>query len=243
MKKTVLLIILGVLTVGCIIFGTVKHVGGGFRNLKNSGFFFDWDDEDEYDSDYTGKLEISENLKSFSSIKMDVHVMEIIIEEGSDFKIESSFNKERIKPVYSVEGGVLEIKQANTRVKGFSNGNFRCRVVITVPKGSSLKNITIDSNVGDIKLRDLEADKIDLTVNVGEIDVRKVDFEDLSCDTNVGEIEVNLNDSVENYNISAATDVGQVEVDGHSYKRSYNSRGSGSKNITLSGNVGEINIR
>ncbi len=258
MKKNILLIVLGIVTVVCIIIGSIKHVGGGFKRMEDVGLVskedgryhfhlfeddYNYDYDVDYDSDKSGKFSINEKLEAFSSIKMNVHVMEIIVEEGPEFKLESSYNKDYLKPDFSVNNGVLKIGQAERRSKFFNGGNQSCRVIITIPSSASLSSLDIDSNVGEIKLRDIKAEKIDLDVNVGEVSVRNVSFDEITCDTNVGEINIDPEDKLEDYSISLSADVGTVHVDGRNYKRSYNCRGDGKKSITASSNVGEINVR
>ncbi len=256
MKKNILLIVLGLVTVACIIIGSIKHVGGGVKKMEDVGlvskedghysfhlFEDDYNYDDDYESDKSGKFNINEKLEALSSIKMNVHVMEIIVEEGPEFKLESTYNKDYLKPTFSVNDGVLKIGQTERRSKVFNGGNQNCRVVITIPSSASLSSLDIDSNVGEIKLRDIKAEKIDLDVNVGEVSVRNVSFDEISCDTNVGEININPEGNLEDYGMSLSTDVGTVHVDGRNYKRSYNCRGDGKKKITANANVGEIDVR
>lgn len=258
MKKNVLLIILGVATVFCIIFGTIRHTGRGFRALRDSGFIsigddWDWDydcddEDDEEEEDVAeaksvSKKTINQTLESFSSIKMDITVMDLTIEEGPDFKLECYFNKEYLRPSFSVKHNTLEVTQTKHRVYGINIGNNSCRMVITIPSGTDLNSIIINSNVGDIKLRDLVSEEIDLTVNVGELYVNKVAFDDISCKTNVGEVNIRQTGNLNDYNINVTADVGEVSVDGRSYKHHYNSKVNSSKKIRVSTNVGEISIR
>jgi len=258
MKKNILLIVLGIVTVICVIIGSIKHVGGGFKRMEEVGLVtkednryhfhlfeddYNYDYDDDYESDKSGKFNINEKLEAFSSIKMNVHVMEIIVEEGPEFKLESTYNKDYLKPTFSVNDGVLKIGQSERRSKVFNGGNHNCRVVITIPSSASLSSLDIDSNVGEMKLRDIKAEKIDLDVNVGEVSVRNVSFDEISCDTNVGEINIDPEGKLEDYGMSLSTDVGTVHIDGRNYKRSYNSRGNGKKSITANSNVGEINVR
>ena len=252
MKKTVLLIILGLVTVGCIIYGTVRHVGGGLKALRNMGVFEIDDDEDggfdfgfhwDYDSEEgsDSKLSINQTLEKFSSIRIDSAVMDLTIEEGPEFKIGSSFNKVYLRPSYSVKNGVLEVIQQ--KKKGGYTGNNNCRVVITIPSGNDLSHIDINSNVGDVKIRELPVDKIDVTVNVGEIDIRRTDFAKLNAETNVGEIDIDSDGNLDEYSIDVSTDIGELSVGHKTYRHHYNSHVSGSKKISAKTNVGEINIR
>ena len=168
--------------------------------------------------------------------------MELVIEEGPAFKVEGPYNRDYLKPEVSLNNGLLKVIQKGKK-RNMNAGSHRCRMVITIPSGNVLDSVFINTNVGDVKLRELETKSIDINVNVGEIDVRRVAFESIGCESNVGEITINPLDRLDDYSITASTDVGEVRVDGRSYKRSYNQKGSGSKKIKVEANVGEINIR
>lgn len=249
MKKTIFLIILGVVTIGCIIYGTVYHIGGGLKNLKRSGFIvtddgkdggfsfhFDFDDDEETNDEHN----LNQKLQAFSKIKIDSAIMEIRIEEGNDFYISSNWNRDWLRPELSVNNGVLNVIQKSNRKNKAGTNN--CRVTITVPADTKLGDININSNVGEIKLRSLDADDIGINLNVGEISLRDVNFENVTIDNNVGEVSVDTDANLDDYDISLSTDVGQVNYNGRSYKRSYNQNGSGKNRIKINTNVGEINV-
>ena len=241
MKKNTLLIILGLITILCIIFGSVKHIGGGIKALREWGIseYDDWDDSDKNDSE--SKSSFNQTLEAFSEIKMNTGIAEVKIEEGNQYQIECNFSKSWLKPSFSVKNGTLEISQQ--RKKGPTlGGNHVCRITLKVPSGTKLDKININSNVGDLKLRDISAEKIDLNLNVGEVTVRRVDFTKLDVNNNVGEISIEPVDDIANYDISIETDVGDVSVDGRSYKRNYASKGNGNKKIKAQTNVGEVRI-
>ena len=250
MKKTVLLIILGAITVFCIIIGTIRNVGKGFNLFNNPVIHlgdddpevnFKWEWHSDNDGNKEAKYSINQSMDKFSAIRIDGSVMEIRVEEGDKFYFDSTFTRDWLRPKVSVENDTLVIKQGRQK-NGFKGGNNNCRVVITVPSGTKFSDIVIDSNVGDIRLRGLTAEKIDIQTNVGEVSVRDVSFDKLEVDSNVGEISIDPVNKLDEYTISASTDVGEVRVDGKKYKRNYNSNGSTSKRIKLSANVGEINI-
>lgn len=241
MKKTILLAALVLITAFCICYGTYKHTGGFKGN-----FHFSFDDDEDWqggESSDEKRGEINEGLEKFSSITIDAAIMALTIEQGEDFRIESSFNKEYLKPVFSVEGGKLTIKQAGKKKRGINGGSHNCRVVVTIPSGTRLDSISIDSNVGDVRLRKLTADDIDINLNVGEISVRDVAFNNIDCDNNVGEISIYPEGNLDDFSMSLSTDVGEVHVDGKRYKKNYNVRSNGSKTIKANTNVGEINVR
>ena len=243
MKKTIFFIVLGLVTVFCICYGTVRHLGG-YRHFFNKGFSITIEDDDEEEEEkVNGKYALNDKLEAFSSIRIDARIMTINIEEGPEFSIDGIYNKTYLKPLISVDGGRLEVKQQHQKKQRMNAGNQTCKVTITVPSNTKLNKLDIDCNVGDIKLRDFTADDINIDTNVGEIDVRDVDFDTVKCDTNVGAITVYPVKNLDDYDISVSTDVGEVRVGGHSYKRNYNSHGKGTGRIHLDTNVGEINVK
>ena len=80
-------------------------------------------------------------------------------------------------------------------------GSHRCKVVVTIPREHALDSIYINTNVGDVKVRELEAKDIDINVNVGEIDIRRAAFDRIECESNVGEISINPRGSIDAYSI------------------------------------------
>jgi hypothetical protein len=242
MKKTIFLVALGIITVFCICYGTVKHMGGMKNVFGDCGIHFSFDDDCDLEED-NGKFSLNQKLEKFSELDIDVRIMALTIQEGTDFAIESSFNKSYLKPVLEVRGNTLKISQQNFRSIGLNAGNQTCRVLLTIPSGTSLGSLNVSSNVGDVRLRDFNAEKIDLNLNVGEVTIRNVDFNDFICSNNVGEISVDPVADINDYDMKLSTDVGEISVDGHSYKRSYNTRGTAGKKISVDTNVGEINIK
>jgi len=240
MKKTIFLIILGVVTVGCIIYGTVYHIGGGFRNLsRGSGlsFHFDYDKDEEINDEHN----LNQKLEAFSRIKIDTSILDIRIQEGEDFYISSSWNREWLRPEFSVDNGELVVYQHSGKKN--KAGSNTCRVTISVPAATKLERLKIDSNVGEIKIRNIDAEDISIDTNVGEISLRDVIFDNVTIDSNVGEVNLETGASLKEYAISLSTDVGDVHYDGNRYKHSYNQSGNSNKSIKINTNVGEINVK
>ena len=233
MKKAIFIVVLVAITLSCIVYGINRHVG----NIKDI-IPADFDAEDK---DSWGKNFISESFSDVSAIEINAAIMELRLREGSAFKVEGSFDREHLKPEISVKNGTLQVIQKGKK-RTFGPGTHQCKVVVTIPRDASLNAVYINSNVGDIELKDFTAKTVSINLNVGEIDVNKVHFENFTCENNVGKVEVDPDGSIDDYAITASTDVGDVRIDGHSYKRSYNQRGTGSKTISVNTNVGEVNI-
>lgn len=235
MKKTTLIIILGVLTICCIILGSIKHLGGTFKKSKVTEYSRDFD--------YEEKDSFSQKLEAFSAIKMSCSIAEIKIEEGDNFKIESQYNKEILKPTFSVKDGKLEVFQKENRGNSFLGGNHNCKILITLPAKVKLDDININSNIGDVRLREFTAERIKVNLNIGEVSVRNLDFENIEINNNIGEISIDPTGSLEDYDISINSDIGEVNVNGKRYRHNYTKKSASKKSIKANTNIGEIRIK
>lgn len=241
MKKTIILIILGVVTVGCIIFGTFRHIGFWFGKDYDSKGFAVYNDYDEDADDADGKTgRFNQTLNPFSEIKINVSIGAIRIQEGSEYHIESVYNKPFLQPRFEVVNGQLQINQ---QIKKGKSGNQNCKIVITVPPRTDIKLIDIESNVGDVDVRDITGDELEVSLNVGEVELHNIDFNDIDVNNNVGEVSIRLTDDVDNYTLRLSSDIGAVSVKGNSYKHHYESKGDTSKKISASTNVGAVSVR
>ena len=232
MKKNAILITIAIVTVLCIIVGTTYH----YSNIKKSVQYVfgenetEWNDENSY----------TNTLESFNKIDIDSKIMEINIKEGSNYSFQTSFTKASLEPQVKVENGELFVKQNSVRksVSGLNN----CTITITVPKDTDINEITIESNISEVNIDNLKANNIEVENNIGEISIDNVSFNKLKADSNIGEVKVQLPDSFNDYNIKTESNIGIINIDGKDFKKSYNQKGSTSKEIKIETNIGEIKI-
>ena len=252
MKKNILLIVLGIVTVFCIIFGTIRHFGKFENNLKDAlanisiemddDDFDDLDFDEEEDSADENKKSFAQKLSAFTSIDIDAGILELDIKEGDDFSIKAAYSKDILKPEFKVENGLLKVEQSRHKRK-INMGKNVAYLVITIPEGTELKECKIDINVGELKINSLTGNIFSADMNVGEIHMNDIDFKEIDVENNVGEISISPALDISEYNLDLSSDVGEVRVEGQNKKRSYSCRGNSNKKISVKTNVGEVIIR
>lgn len=260
MKKNLYLTVLTIVTVFCIIIGSVYHiVGWGFN-------FFDglFDFVDGYDS--SSKKDAGPLVKSgtielddFTSIDADVSVMNLTIEPGDQATITYSGNS-KLKPKYRVDNGTLILTQNS--VHNMWWGNKKCNVTITVSADQYCELFDISADVGDININRISGEQLFLNADVGDIDVERCTFEAIDIQADVGDVEMehcdfyllNIDNSIGNIDVVSANDlsdyyiemdtsIGEVTFNDHDYRRSYEQPGSSSdRKITLYNDTGDIRL-
>lgn len=255
MKKSIYLIILAIITIAAIIFGTnyrfrkfdsdFKDFKEGIKSLIEDGdidFSVDSDDDGDFSFSYDSHSEknnIAVRGQEFSKIKMDVKVSSVTIEEGNEYSFRADFNRPSLKPEYTITNGELYVTQKSVH----KSGNNNCHIVITVPRFTQLEKLDVTVNVGELNMRNLSFIEGNITNNVGEIDVKNVTFDNLDVENNVGEIDIYPTADFEEYSLDLETNIGEVHVDGNNHKKQYSSKGTTDKYIRAKTNVGEISIR
>lgn len=242
MKKTIYLLAITVITIGCVIYGLYENT---------TGFLFSFGIGN---SDYN--IEESATLDPFQNITVDADVMEIVIEEGLTYTLNYK-GTENLIMSYRVENGELIISQESEKsvVR-----NCKAVLALTVPKEAEFDTVDIAIDVGDVKLNKIKIGSMELKTDVGEIAVRGTDFEqatiesdtgdvdleecsfinlDVSCD--VGDIEIDSNDDISEYAYDIKTEIGEVEIGEENYGRKYYKEGQNGT-IVIRNDCGDITI-
>lgn len=264
MKKNIFLIILAVVTIFCIVFGTFHHLGfsrkgyssvaSSIRNSLRHGrlnFHFDDLDDDDFDDnddleDFDFESEDSKNFDTetigeFSELDVNLRVGGIKIERGNKWEIKANYSKEYLKPSYTLKNRRLSISQPGYKNKNV--GNNKCNIVITVPFGTELDKLSMSIDVGAVELSGFDIKKGSIDTDVGAIEIKNVGFEDLDLDSDVGAISIELVEPLETYNITVNSDLGGIVVDEKNVRRHYSQKGTSNKKLRIDTDVGGIEIK
>lgn len=254
MKKGIYLTTITIVTVICIIGGSIYHFGNFFSFLP----FSFWNTDASNGQVSSSGTQV---LEGFDNIWADVDVSSIIITRGENYSIDYK-TTENIAPKYEVKNGTLTIKQTvkHHRSGGFGTHNRSCTITITVPKDTTLASIELDSSVGDIRLDSIVADRLVTDSSVGDTEIRQCTIEsietdssvgdtkitgctflNLDTDNDIGDIFVNSAKDLSDYEMELDTDIGNVTVNKHSHKRSYEQDGTDGS-ITLDNSTGDISL-
>ena len=247
MKKNLYLTILAIVTVICVIVGSVYHITGwfGFGSHSILGRLFSvvtgYDNDSKRDRSH---VTYSEDLDAFEDIEIDTSVMDITINTGNSYHLEYDCVA-FLKPEMSVKDNIFKLEQPSVRHLGSNN---KCKMTLTVPSGTVLDNADILSNVGDIKIYNTEIRDITVEADVGNIslesctfatsdvegDVGNIniiidscEFYDIDLYNDIGDVTLNTNADLSNYEIDLSTDVGSIKYKGENKKREYYQSASG----------------
>lgn len=150
-------------------------------------------------------------IDSFSSIHLDVDVAAVdIIPEAGVFAIEYHIVNQDV--AYSVKEGTLTLTAEGGKVISV-NKNEHSFIKIYVPEGSEFTGIDCKCDVGDIHIEKIKVDNMTIDTDVGNVTLLDIEVnENLDVETDVGNIEANLANSDCSYNFS--TDVGKIVING-----------------------------
>ena len=258
MKKNVFLIIITLITVFCIIVGSVHHLGVSRksynsvassirRGLSRGGLHFnfsddDFDEDEDYDEDdEDSKSFDTETISEFDELEVKLKVGGLKIERGNKWEIQARYAHSYLKPEYTLKNGKLKIVQPG--IKNQHLNNKGCNVVIVVPFGTEIDKLNVKMDVGAVELSGFDIKSGSIDTDVGAIAISNVNFNDLDLDSDVGAVSVELVEPVEKYDININSDLGGIVIDGKNVKRRYSQKGDKDKRLRINTDVGGIEVK
>lgn len=256
MKKNVFMTILAVITIACIILGSLIHFTDLFSFRGHSS---------GHDGKTESKAEMTvlDDIGEFHSIDCDIDIASLTIQPGDSYNVSWHYKNDN-EPEARVENGVLKLTQKSRNnilnLKQLA-GVHEMDLNVTVPAGTQLdtitvkadiaeisvhglsaKTCTISTDVGDIDLTELKIPTLSVSCDTGDVDINTSEFTMLSVQSDVGDIDIDPVDDPATYSMDLKTDVGSVEIDGTDHGRHYQAAGSGGKTINVTTDTGEIEI-
>ncbi|HAM08530.1 MAG TPA: hypothetical protein DCP66_07065 [Collinsella sp.] len=168
----------------------------------------------------SGKVEKDVDA-SFDSVDVDVDMADVVVRAGDSAHVSCTGTK-GFSYACDVKGGVLTVTQEarHEHVRGTGG-----KVVVTVPRGASLRRVTAESEMGDVTISGVRATTTDLEAEMGDITVANCDLVDASLDL--------------------SCEMGDVTLNGKSMGSSYATHGSGnsgSRTLKATSEMGNITV-
>jgi len=196
MKKTILRIALIMLLAGGILALTTWGFGARTSLYFDQGFHIAGSNQ---------RSEVEELLSDFRHIDLRLGVTNLNLRHGNDFRIEGHYNsglviEQRDDTLFVTSSGFIRQGGRFTinvgRISFGSSGGGS--LTITVPSHVELASVSLDVGVGNIHIRDVAIQDVDLTSGVGNIDM-------------------DLPGSAERVSWSGTVGVGRIAIDGERY--------------------------
>ena len=253
MSKKLYLTILAFIELAAILFGCIYHLGGLGLKLPaiHLGSLFE-------KSSVTESAQTA--LDSFDEIELDASVMNLTIVPGETWSYATDCS-EKLAPTVKVSGNKLIVEQKKN-VKLFPSlkqNQLRCDMKLTVPKDVTFSEVSLDIDMGDMKLNGIQAKELTLSESMGNITltdssaktvrisndlgnvtIRDCAIDDLDAELDMGNAEASLTNGDYGYDLS--TDLGNIKVNGEKQKSTYRSKGSSDRTIKIHDDMGNIEI-
>lgn len=244
MKKNVYLTIITIVTIACIIIGTFSHVIfglGGFIKYVVTDKYEILNNSDMSDESYSDS---NISLDAFKNIVIDTDVIDITVVSGDSFSYSLNCNK-KLTPSISVANDTLNITQGRIRsVNIFGFHNVKCKMKVTVPSGTTLNSADIKSDVGNIKINNVNFTNMAISTDVGNIDLSSIKFDKLKISSDVGNINISDIDGIDACDINIASDIGTINYLGTTYRNNYNKLSTNAeKSLTITTDIGNVDIK
>ena len=225
MKKNIYLIIITIITVVCIIAGSLYHIGGFalglFDNLIPRS-------DKSLGNVCTEELSVDE----FSNLVFDTTISNINVKTGDSYMVSYKCNK-RLVPKIKSSGDTLTISQS----KGANyRRNTTSEITVTIPDGAALNKLSLDTGVGEVNLNSLTAADAEFDTGIGDLYVT-------DCSFATGNITVTSSQSLDGYMMDLDSGTGDITINGNDYDDEYEVNEHAKKHLVIDSGLGDIEVR
>ena len=206
-----------------------------------------------------GTAVVQKELEAFTEVEVDLELGNVVLQTGETYGMELDWWGDGYTLDYRNEDGTLEIWSESSALRGLSMSG--CGVVITVPAGIELEDLSVYADLGDVELDRIAVRTADLTLDLGSLTghgvtvSRSVDVEadlgdvelsgDLRGETivnaSLGSVSLNLEGAESEYRYDLSVDLGKLTVNGKDFETEV-SGGRGDDFLEVYADLGDVNV-
>ena len=234
MKKSIYLTTITIITVICIIAGSLYHIGGFALSL--------FDNLIPHSDNSPGNVCSKElSVDEFSNLIFDTAVLNINITAGDNYTVSYKCN-ERLVPKIKSSGDTLTISQSErTNYKR----NTTSEITVTIPEGAALNKLSFDTGVGDLYVTDCSFATCDVDGGTGNLNFENCAFDKMDIDGGTGNITVTSSQSLDGYMMDLDSGIGSITINGNDYGDEYevNEKAEKVKHLIIDSGLGDIEVK
>lgn len=253
MKKSIYLTTITIITVICIIAGSLYHIGGLALGL--------FDNLIPHSDNSPGNVCTKElSVDEFSNLIFDAAVLNINITAGDNYTVSYKCN-ERLVPKIKSSGDTLTISQ---RERTNYKGNTTSEITVTIPDSAALNKLSFNTGVGEVNLDALTAADAEFDTGVGDLYVTDCSFatcdvdggtgnlsfencafDKMDIDGGTGNITVTSSQSLDGYMMDLGSGIGSITINGNDYGDEYevNEKAEKVKHLIIDSGLGDIELK
>ncbi|CAK1225746.1 Fusaric acid resistance protein-like (YvlB) [Fructobacillus evanidus] len=126
---------------------------------------------------------------NIQGVQVDTNSFDIVVKSGDQYSVQEIDSADHAVFETKVENQQLIISKKSKKGNNYQSGEPRLE--ITIPRNTKLQKMTIQSENGDIKLKDISTNQVQLTNTNGDIELKQVTIDGGGNVTNKnGDIEV-----------------------------------------------------
>lgn len=182
-RKNVYLVCIAIVTLICIVFGSIIHILGSYRGFTDLGF---------RNLDLGNVVDHTIALEPFTDLKVNAAVLDFVIEYGDSYEMQF-IGSEKLEPTVQINGaGTLEITQKTTfDIDLGVNSNLNSKCILIIPKDTVLGDVNLEVDVSNLEMNSLSMNRLTIDADCGNVILK--DFaiqDDFNVDADCGNVEI-----------------------------------------------------
>lgn len=206
-ERKVFKIALSLIVVGAVLLGC-GYVFGGYKNIYGNSRGFNINKSKEMVNE-------KHSLDNFSNISLDVDYGDVEIEKGSEYAIETIYDKSLDDISYTTSDDTLTVVGHRKNKVSFSidfsdnDENNSTKIKIYIPDSSEILQLKSQMSCGDMSIKGIKFKDGNITCDYGEAILKDIECSNFTICNNSGDIDLS---NIKGTDIVTTSEYGSVKM-------------------------------
>lgn len=154
------------------------------------------------------------NDAKFDALDLDLDFCDVQYKQGDQYRIDLTYDSKMKKPDMTIENGILKVNSSDEHFISGDKDGFTMILEITVPKGTSLKDATLNLDACQADISALDAKNLDLSMDIGELNASGLTFDNAKFNLSLCDANIQMTGKAVDYGYDIHNGLGSVTLDG-----------------------------
>jgi hypothetical protein len=181
------------------------------------------------------------NSAKFDAMDLNLDFCSVEYRQGDQYRIDLTYDSKMKQPDMSIENGILKVNSSDEHfISGDKNG-FTMILEITVPKGTSLKEATLNMDACQADISALSVKNLDLSMDIGELNASGLTFDNAKFNLSLCDANIQMIGQAADYGYDIHNGLGSTTLDGTDVEKA-SGNASAPHQYQLDSDLGNVDI-
>jgi len=192
-------------------------------------------------SGVSATVSLKGNDAKFDAMDLNLDFCSVDYKLGDQYSVNLTYDSKMKQPDMTIENGILKVNSQDEHfISGDKNG-FTMILEITVPKGTSLTEATLNLDACQANISELDAKNLDLSMDIGELNASGLTFDNAKFNLSLCDANIQMDGKAADYGYDIHNGLGSTTMNGADVEKA-SGNASAPHQYQLDSDLGNVDI-